>query len=91
MQIFCSTNFVDYFVNILLVSRRLLADLDHQKETKLLYGRFDPEFFRALAAGQVSASDRPPDDDETAFGLVIPRIWMSIAGLVAVICLLSLT
>lgn len=56
----------------------------------MLDGRFDPEFYRALAAGQVSASDRPHDHDDVAFDQVTPRIWMSVAGLVAMICLLSL-
>lgn len=56
----------------------------------MLDGRLDPEFFHALAAGQVSASDRPCDHDEMVFDSLIPRIWMSVAGLVAVICLLSL-
>lgn len=56
----------------------------------MLDGRFDPEFFRSLAAGQVSASDRPHDHDELVFGSVMPRIWMSVAGLVAVIWVLSL-
>ena len=56
----------------------------------MLDGRFDPEFYRALAAGQVSASDRPHDHNDVAFDQVTPRIWMSVAGLVAMICLLSL-
>ncbi len=56
----------------------------------MLDGRFDPELFRAFATGQVSASDRPHDDDARAFDPVIPRIWIAIAGLVAVICIFSL-
>lgn len=56
----------------------------------MLDGRFDQEVFRSFAAGQVSASDRPSDHDELVFGSVIPRIWMSVAGVVAVICVLLL-
>lgn len=56
----------------------------------MLDGRFDPDFLRALAGGQVSASDRPHDEDDTATAPVVLRIWMSVAGLVAVICLLTL-
>ena len=63
-------------------------------------GRIDPEFYRAIAAR--SASDRqasdsraadsraPRDDVEGTFDPVVPRIWMSVAGLLAMICLLSL-
>lgn len=56
----------------------------------MLDGRFDPEFYRALATGQVSASDRPHDNDDMVFDQVTPTIWLSVAGLVAMICLLSL-
>ena len=49
----------------------------------MLDGRFPAEIYRTRAAGQVSASERTDDQ-------VIPRIWMSVAGLVGMICLVSL-
>ena len=56
----------------------------------MLDGRFDPEFYRTLAVGQVSGSERPHDNDDMAFDQVTPRIWLSVAGLVAIICLVPL-
>ena len=49
----------------------------------MLDGRFPAEIYRTRDAGQVSAIDRSHDQ-------VAPRIWMSVAGLVGMICLLSL-
>lgn len=49
----------------------------------MLDGRFPSEIYRTRAAGQVSASDQAHDQ-------VAPRIWMSVAGLVGMICLVSL-
>lgn len=53
-------------------------------------GRFDPEFYRALAGGQVSASDRPHEEEEAATHPVAFRVWVSVASGVALACLLLL-
>lgn len=57
----------------------------------MLDGRFDPQFFCALADGRISASDLARDDEGSPADPVALKVWLAAIVAVIALCMVRLS